>query len=156
MNNRLSITLVAVLAVSGCSGEKAGGDAPAPVKAPAAAGVDASTAVLQSGEPPVARLGFVVVTKPVVGVQSDLRLDLSSVAAVPELQVHTEAEAIAIDPATAKAGVSLEAGKTVSHVVRLTPQREGLTRVTVRLRSAADGAESVYDIPVLVAAAPGG
>jgi hypothetical protein len=156
MNNRLLITLVAVLAASGCSGDKAGGAAPAAVKAPSAAGADASAAVLQSGDPPVAKLGFVVVTKPMVGAQSDLRLDLSAVAAVPDLQVNTDASDITIDPATAKTGVSLEAGKTVSHVVRLTPQREGLTRVTVRLRSAADGTESVYDIPVLVVAATGG
>lgn len=156
MNNRMLVTLLVALAASGCSGEKAGGDAPASIKAPAAAGADASVAVLQSGGTPVATLGFVVVTRPTVGAQSDLRLELSAVSAVPELQVHAEAEAITIDPATAKASVSLEAGKTVSHVVRLTPQREGLTRVTVRLRSTADGTESVYDIPVLVGAAAGG
>jgi hypothetical protein len=156
MKNRLLATLVVALAVSACSGEKAGGDALATVKAPAAAGADAAAAVLQSGGTPVAKLGFVLVTMPVVGAQSDLRLDLSATAAVPALQVNTEAETITIDPATAKAGVSLEAGKTLSHVVRITPQREGLTRVTVRLRSAVDNNETVYDIPVLVAAATGG
>jgi hypothetical protein len=156
MDNRLLITLVVALTVSACSGEKAGGEAPTAVKAPVAAGADAAAAVLQSGGTPVARLGFVVVTKPVVGAQSDLRLDLSAPAAVPALQVHVEAEAITIDPATVQAGVALDAGKTVSHVVRITPQREGLTKVTVRLRSAADSAETVYDIPVLVGAASGG
>jgi hypothetical protein len=156
MNNRLLFPLAVALAVSACSGEKAGGNAPATVKAPVAAGADATAAVLQSGGTPLAKLGFVVVTKPMVGAQSDLRLDLSATAAVPSLQVHAEAEAITVDPATALAGVSLEAGKTVGHVVRITPQREGLTKVTVRLRSAADSSETVYDIPVLVAAATGG
>jgi hypothetical protein len=156
MNNRLLSMLVVALAASGCSGEKASGDAPTAVKAPVAAGADAVAAVLQSGGTPIAKLGFVVVTRPMVGAQSDLRLDLSSVAPVPELQVHSEGEAITIDPATAKASVSLESGKTASHTVRLTPQREGLTRVTVRLRSGADSAETVYDIPVLVGAAASG
>jgi hypothetical protein len=156
MKNRLLIPLIAALAISACSGEKAEGDAPATIKAPAAAGADAAAAVLQSGGTPVAKLGFVVVTKPMAGAQSELRLDLSATAAVPALQVHTEAELITIDPATATTGVSLEAGKTVSHVVRITPQREGLTKLTVRLRSAADSNETVYDIPVLVSAATGG
>jgi hypothetical protein len=137
MNYRLLSLLVVVLAAAGCSGEKADGDAPAAVKAPVAAVAEAVAAVLQSGGTPVAKLGFVVLT-------------------VPALQVLTEGEAINIDPATAQASVSLEAGKTASHTVRLTPQREGLTRVTVRLRSATDSAETVYDIPVLVGAAATG
>jgi hypothetical protein len=153
MDNRLSGLLVVVLAVAGCSGEKVSSNAPSAAKAPAAAGAEAAAAVLQSVGTPIAKLGFVVVTKPMVQTQSDLRLDLSAVEVVPELQVITEGEAIAIDPATAKASVSLEAGKTASHVVRLTPQREGLTRVVVRLRSGAGIAETVYDIPVLVSAA---
>jgi hypothetical protein len=156
MDNRLLVTLLMALAVCACSGEKAGGDTSATVKAPAVAGADATAAVLQSGGTPLARLGFVMVTKPMVGAQSDLRLDLSANAAVPALQVHTEGETITINPATAQAGVTLEAGKTVSHVVRITPQREGLTKVTVRLRGAADSNETVYDIPVVVAAATGG
>jgi hypothetical protein len=156
MNYRLLSLLVVVLAAAGCSGEKADGDAPAAVKAPVAAVAEAVAAVLQSGGTPVAKLGFVVVTKPMVGAQSDLRLELSALAAVPALQVLTEGEAINIDPATAQASVSLEAGKTASHTVRLTPQREGLSRVTVRLRSATDSAETVYDIPVLVGAAATG
>jgi hypothetical protein len=71
---------------------------------------------------------------------------------VPDLQVRAESASITIDPATAVASVSIAAGKTVSHQVRLTPQREGLAEVTVRLRAGADGAETVYVIPVLVAA----
>ena len=152
MNNRLLATLVVAIAVSACSGEKAGGEAPTAIKAPVAPGADATAAVLQSGGTALARVAFVLVTKPVVGTSSDLRLDLSATEAVPALQVQTQAETITVDPATAQAVVSLESGKTVSHVVRITPQSEGLTRVTVRLRSAADSNETVYDIPVLVAA----
>jgi hypothetical protein len=155
MNNRLLGMLVVVLAASGCSGEKASDNAPSTVKAPVAAGADATAAVRRSDGSPIAKLGFAMVTKPMVGAQSDLRLDLSAVEVVPELQVIAEGDAITIDPATAKASVLLEAGKTASHVVRLTPQREGLTRITVRLRSGAGIAETVYDIPVLVAAAGG-
>jgi hypothetical protein len=152
MNNGLLAMLVVGGLVAGCSGEKAGGSAPTEAKAPAAAGVEAVAAVLQSDGTPVAKLAFVVVTRPVVGAQSDLRLDFSAAAVVPDLQVRAESASITIDPATAVASVSIAAGKTVSHQVRLTPQREGLAEVTVRLRAGADGAETVYVIPVLVAA----
>ncbi len=52
--------------------------------------------------------------------------------------------------------MSLEPGNTASHVVKLTPQREGLTAVTVRLRGGADSPETVYVIPVLVSATASG
>jgi len=154
MDKRLFVALVAACVAAGCSGEKAGSHSPSAARAPVATGDDTVAAVSQSGAS-IAALRFAVVTKPAVGAQSDLRLDLFAEAAVPELLVQAEAEAITVDPATAKASVAIEAGKTASHTLRITPRREGLTRVTVRLRSGADGAESVYDIPVLVGAAGG-
>jgi hypothetical protein len=155
MNNRLLAMMVVVFAASGCSGDKAGGAAPSMARAPAAAAEEAVAAVLQSGGAPVAKLGFVVVARPVVGAQSDLRLELSTVAAIPALQIHVQADSFAIDPATAQAQVAIDEGKTASHLVKLTPQRAGLAEVTVRLRGA-DSAETVYVIPVLVAASAGG
>jgi hypothetical protein len=152
MNNRLPAMLVVGCLVAACSGEKAGDSATTAAKAPAAAGVEAVAAVLQSEGAPAAKLAFVVVTRPVVGAQSDLRLDFSAAAVVPDLQVRVESASITVDPATAVANVSIAAGKTVSHQVRFTPQREGLAEITVRLRAGAGGTETVYVIPVLVAA----
>jgi hypothetical protein len=156
MNNRLPVMLVVGCLVAACSGEKPGGSATTAAKPPATAGVEAVPAVLQSEGAPAAKLAFVVVTRPVVGAQSDLRLDLSDAAVVPDLQIRVESASITIDPATAAANVSIAAGKTVSHQVRFTPQREGLAEITVRLRAGADAAEAVYVIPVLVAAATNG
>jgi hypothetical protein len=152
MNNYLPAMLAVGFLVAGCSGEKAGDTVITGAKAPAAAGVEAVAAVLQSAGTPVAKLAFVVVTRPVVGAPSDLRLDFSAAAVIADLQVRAESASLTIDPATAVASVSIDAGKTVSHQLRFTPQREGLAEVTVRLRAGADGAETVYVIPVLVAA----
>ncbi|MEO8315373.1 MAG: hypothetical protein ABI645_11315 [Pseudomonadota bacterium] len=154
MNNRLLPILLVALVASGCSREKAEGGASA-AKAPTAAPAEAVAAVLQSGGTPIAKLGFIVVTRPVVGAQSELRLEILAAAAVPALQVRIEADALTIDPSTAQVSVSLEAGKTLSHQVKFTPQREGLTEVTVRLKSEEDS-ETVYVIPVEVAATTGG
>lgn len=153
MNNRLVAMLVVACAVAGCSRGEQGAaalDAPA-AQAPAATRADVVAAVLQSTGTPVAKLGFVLANKPVVGVRSGLRLDVSAAAQVPTLLLRAEAEALAIDPATALASLALVDGKAVSHELGFTPQREGLTEITVRLRSDEEGGtEAVYVIPVLV------
>lgn len=154
MNNRLVAMLVVALVAAGCSRENSDAGGGSGTRAPTAAGTEPVAAVLQSTGTPVAKLGFVVVTRPVVGVQSELRLEISA-AAVAALQVSAEAGSLTIDPSTAQASVSLAAGATASHLVKLTPQHAGLAEVTVRLK-ASEGAEAVYVIPVLVAATSGG
>jgi hypothetical protein len=155
MNMSSRIVLIAVLAMAGCS--KSPSDAASSqinTKAPVAAATEAVAAVLVSG-PPTAKLGFVLAAKPVVGASVELRLDFSAVEAVPALQLRAEAEAATIDPATAQIGLAIEAGKTASHQLRLTPGQEGFTEVTIRFRTAPDGAETVYSIPLLVVASGG-
>jgi hypothetical protein len=155
MNKRLLGVLIAVLVVAGC-GKGSSDDASSQIKtrAPVAATADVVAAVLVSG-PPVAKLGFVLAAKPVVGAQVDLRLDLTASEAVPALQLRAEADGVTIDPATAQIGLAIEGGKTASHQLRLTPDKVGLTEVTVRYRTAPESAETVYSIPVLVTAAGG-
>jgi len=153
MNNRLVAMLVVACVVAGCSrGEQEGAatDTPA-ARAPVAPGADVVAAVLQSTGTPVAKLGFVLAAKPVVGVRSGLRLDVSDAAQVSALLLQAEAEGLAIDPATAQASLAIVEGKAASHELSFTPQREGLLEITVRLRSGEeDGSEAVYVIPVLV------
>ena len=156
MINRLLTMLVVGVVASGCTGEKAEVGASAAAKPPAAPAAEATAAVLQSDGTPVAKLEFVLSARPVVGAPLEMRLDYSATTAIHVLQVRTEATSLAIDPAGAQASVALEAGKTSSHQIRFTPQREGLAEITVRLRALPDGAETVYVIPVLVAAAAGG
>ncbi len=102
MNIRLvAVLAVVVLVVAGCgSKEKAEGAAGADtgVRAKQAAGAEAVAAVLQSTGTPVAKLGFVVVAAPVVGLQSALRLDISAAAPVPALLVSAEGDGVTIDP----------------------------------------------------------
>ncbi len=160
MNNRLVAMLVVALVIAGCGkGKQADSvaDAEAAAKAPAAAGADVVAAVLQSPGTPIAKLGFVIATRPVVGTQSGLRLDFSAPEPAAMLVV-AEGDGLAIDPATARANVTLvTAGTTVSHQLRFTPQREGLTEITVRLNSGeADSPVTTYAIPVLVAKAAAG
>ncbi len=153
MNNRLVAMLVVAFVAAGCSRgeqEEAAADTPA-ARAPVAPGADVVAAVLQSSGMPVARLGFVMAAKPVVGVRSGLRLDVSAAAQVPILLLQTEAEGLAIDPATAQASLVIGEGRAASHELGFTPHREGLTEITVRLRSGEEGGtEAVYVIPVLV------
>jgi hypothetical protein len=155
MNNRLVSMLVAVLVVTGCSsGDQAGGAAgPKAASKAATAGVEAVTAVLQSAGAPVAKVDFVVVTRPVVGAQTVLQLNISAPAPVSNLQLVAEGDGVLVDPASAKAGFVLLADKMSHHDLRFTSQREGLGQVTVRLSGGPDAAETVYAIPVLVAAA---
>jgi hypothetical protein len=160
MNNRLVAVLVVVLAVAGCGKNKQADNAAAAgamARAPVAAGADAVAAVLQTPGTPVAKLGFVVVTRPVLGAQSGLRLDVTS--AVPAaLLASAEGDGVVIDAATARTSLAfVTGGSTVSHELKLTPQREGLAEVTVRLRSTEpDSVETVYVVPVLVARAAAG
>ena len=157
MNKRLLAVLGVVLAVAGCgksdNTDKAAG-AQSAARATVVPGADAVAAVLQSAGTPIAKVGFVVLTKPVVGVQSALRLDLTA----PEPAVVPEGDGLVVDPASARADVSLvTAGATVNHELKFTPQREGLSEVTVRLHSGDSGTpETTYVIPVLATKAAAG
>jgi hypothetical protein len=155
MNKRLLVVLMAMLGAAGCSkGSSDDANNETKSKAPVAATAEAVAAVLVSG-PQVAKLGFVLAAKPVVGAEVELRLEFTAAEAVPALQLRAGSDGVTIDPATAQIGLAIEAGKTASHQLKLTPDKEGLAEVTVRLRTAPDGAETVYSIPVLVAAAGG-
>jgi hypothetical protein len=151
MNNRLAAILVVALVVAGCSrGEPDGAAGDVAARAPAAPGADVVAGVLQSSGTPVAKLGFVLGPKPAIGIQSSLRLDISAAAPVPTLQLVAEPDGLALDPATARSTLALAAGKVVSHELLFTPEREGLSEITVRLRSGEEGSETIYAIPVLV------
>jgi hypothetical protein len=97
-------------------------------------------------------LRFLLEGRPVPGTASSLRLDLSSSEADQQLELRTQGEGLAVDPASGAALVTLaEAGKVVSHAVSFTPDAPGLTELVVRIRPAGEGATEIVDaIPVLV------
>jgi hypothetical protein len=157
MKIRYVAPLFMLAAVAGCGdSEKIDAGTQSAARAPAAAAAGAVAAVLQSSGAPLAKLGFVVLAVPVNGTQSGLRLELSASEPVPTLQLSVEGDGVTVDAATSRMSFALAtAGATAHHEVRFVPQREGLAQVTVRLRQTADGPETVYAIPVLVAKATG-
>lgn len=153
MNQRLIAMLVAANLLAGCgSSDQAGASATQGGATPkTAAGADAVAAVLQSAGTPVAKLGFALSAVPAVGAAVEMRLDVSA-AAPTVLQLVAEGDGLVVDAATARTRVSVPAdGARVSHSLKVTPQREGLSELTVRLSDGSAGnAETVYVIPVLV------
>ena len=116
---------------------------------------EAVAAVLQSAGKPVAALHFVLEARPVLGAVATLRLNISGVDPVPTLLLTAQGEGFTVDAASAAASLALaEGGAGTSHQLKFTSQKAGLGQIVVRLRDADSGnAETVYAIPVLVAAA---
>jgi hypothetical protein len=144
------------LALSAC-GSKSEDDAGAGTQAATAtannsarAG-DAVAAVLQSQGTPVARLAFVLETRPVVGQPFSIKLEVSAAEPVAALQLSAESTSLILAPASAILALA-SAGEPVTHELIATSQQEGLAELTVRLK-AGEGAEAVYAVPVLVSAA---
>lgn len=127
----------------------------APVAAPEAGtargGGDAVQAVLQSQGTPLARLQFVLDSRPVAGKPFSLQLHFSAPAPVPELQWAAESSGLIIAPDSATLAIAAADTPVVQQVI-VTAPREGLVDMQVRLKGA-DAAETVYAVPVLVAAA---
>ena len=144
------------LAATGCSDNKEAGKSSVNVaKAPVVVVAEPVSAAKQSTGTPIAKVAFVLATKPVVGKLSDVRIDLSAAAAVPDLQLQFESASVAVAQETSTATVSIVVGKSTSHVLKFTPRQEGLGDITVHLRTSPEGAETVYAIPLLVGAAGG-
>lgn len=114
-------------------------------------GSDAVQAVLQSQGSPVAKLQFVLESRPVVGAPFALQLHVSATAPVPELQLAAESSSLSVEPATATLALETPNVAVVQKVM-LTAAEPGLVDLLVRLKGA-DAPEAVYAVPVLVAAA---
>jgi hypothetical protein len=152
---------VIVVALAGCGTSDrpdAAPDSAASAQAPVVASEAAVAAVLQSAGKPLATVSFVLEGKPVLGTATTLRLNITGPDPVPTLLLSAQGEGLAMDPANAAASLALaEAGAVVSHQLEFTPQRAGLTEIVLRLRDAdANNPETVYVVPLLVAAAAAG
>lgn len=111
---------------------------------------DAVAAVKQSEGVAVATVSFVIGDRPVPGKAFPLTLTITSAEALPALQVFAEAEDLIVTPL--EATVAVAAGTPTTHDLVVTAQKAGLSGLTLRLRSGA-GPETVYQVPVMVAAA---
>lgn len=156
---RSSLVAVVVLVLAGCGGDapeeagSAGTSATAP--AAAAAGADAVNAVLQTRGTPIARLQFVIDSRPVVGQSFKVKLVASAPQAVPALQLVSESADLTLEnPSTLLVLESAEARAT--HELSAVAGREGLVEIIVKLRGEPEQPEAIYSIPVLVGAPAAG
>ena len=160
----MRICLIATLAllVAACSGKSeptaTTHKTVAPTLALSGSGDDAVAAVLESQGKPLAQLGFVIDSRPVVGRAFRLQLLVSATTALPAIQLTTESDVLHIDPPGAALTLS-ESGSggvrtySAQHDFTLTAAQPGLTELTVHLTADADSPETVYAIPVVVGAA---
>lgn len=153
------ITATLLLALAGCgsNGDEPAASAPGTANdAPATDaagrnGDDSVAAVLQSQGTPLATLRFTVTERPVAG--QAFGLQLAATAAQPgDLMLRVESTDLVATPETAE--LALEAAQPVTRDFTLTATTAGLAELTVRLSGEAGRPETVYAIPVLVAAAP--
>lgn len=152
----MKIAAVAMLALSlGLAACEKGPGTDEPASTPSAGGNagrgssgDAVAAVLTSPGTPVAKLSFVVDSRPVKGVPFKVGLIASAGAAVSVLEVAASSGTLDVQPETAVLAMQ---GESATHELTLTSAEEGLHEFTVRLK-AEGAAEAVYAIPVLVMA----
>jgi hypothetical protein len=152
-----AVTMLAVaLALAGC-GDKPAADGEAGTAVPSGEGTaaraapgDAVPAVQMSTGTPVAKLSYVVETRPLKGVPFNVSLLVSAGASIPVLEVAASSTTLEVVPATGV--LTLEGGKPATHELTITAAGEGLAEFTVSLKTEG-AAEAVYAIPVLVMAA---
>lgn len=152
---RSALVAVVVLVLAGCdggaSGDADGAGTGAAAPAVAAAGAEAVNAVLQTPGTPVARLQFVIETRPTVGQSFKVQLLANSPEAVPTLQLVSESAELTLEnPSTLLVLESSDASAT--HELTAVASQEGLAEIIVKLRGDPAGPEAVYSIPVLVVA----
>lgn len=153
-----ALTMLAVaLALAGCGDqppEEGAGSAASAAEGTAARGApgDAVPAVLMSSGTPVAKLSYVLESRPLKGVPFKVSLLVAAGTSIPALEVAASSGTLEVQPAMAT--VAIEGGKPATHELSLTSPAEGLFEFTVRLTT--EGAtEAVYAIPVLVMPAQG-
>lgn len=150
---KLSLVAMLALTLAACGGGKPDADAAAQAAAGSAAKrpADESVAAVQvsPGSAP-AELRFLVGAAPEPGRPFTLTLSASAAQPLPELQLLLEAEGMTVTPGSAVLSIG-EAGGVATHEFTVTPAAAGLADISVRLRAGADGAETRYAIPVLVA-----
>ncbi len=156
----MRIALVAMLAlVLPACGSKTEEAATAKHAAAAATHIavdDEVAAVVDSAGTPLAKVRFVIDSRPVSGKPFNLKLVFSAAGPVPQLVVRAESADLKIDAPAAPVQLSETEAQSGGREFRgtrditvLAPQ-DGLAEVNVHLNADADTPETVYVIPVLV------
>ena len=155
----MRIGLVAALALLLCACGSKDEDGAADKQAAATAvktlGDESVAAVKESPGTPVARLRFLVESRPVVGKPFNVKLTLAGDQHVPQLLVRPESTAL--DSTPERVMVSLgQAGDTgreftAVQVFSLVANQEGLVELAVHLTVEGEATGTLYLIPILVA-----
>jgi hypothetical protein len=154
MRNGLLAMLALVLVACGSKTEEGGAAQRAAAASVQVAGSDEVAAVLESAGTPVAKVRFVIDSRPVVGRPFNVKVVVSSATPVPQLLVKVGSADLSVEPSTvilvlAEAGGS-GSENINSHTFSVTAGQEGLAELAVRLTTTPEVPETVYIIPVLV------
>jgi hypothetical protein len=156
----MRIALVAMLALvlSACGSKTEDGAAAQKRTATASAqvpGGDEVAAVLDSPGTPVAKVRFVIESRPVAGRSFNVKVIVSSATPVPQMLLAVKADELMVEPASVMLVLGEAAGgeNINSQTFSVTAPKEGLTELAVHLSTDAAAAETRYMIPVLVARA---
>lgn len=154
MRNALVAMLALALAACGSKTEEEGAAQRAAAASAQVAGSDEVAAVLESAGTPVARVRFVIESRPAVGRAFNVKVVVASPTPVPQLLVKVTGTDLVVEPPTVMLvlGESGGAGSenVNSHTFSVTAQQEGLVELAVHLATAPEIPETVYIVPVLV------
>lgn len=154
MRNALVAMLALALAACGSKTEEEGAAQRAAAASAQVAGSDEVAAVLESRGTPVAKVRFVVESRPVAGRAFNVKVVVSSPTPVPQLLVKVDGAELTVEPSTVMLvlGESGGAGSenANSHTFAVTAQQEGLIELAVHLTTVPEVPETLYIIPVLV------
>lgn len=154
----MRIGLVATLALALCAcGSKEDDSATstqAATNAVAALGDESVAAVKESPGTPVARLRFLLESRPVVGKPFNVKLTMAGDEHVPQLLVRPESTALLATPERVMVALG-HAGDTTREftavqVFSLIANQEGLLELAVNLTVEGEATSTVYLIPILV------
>jgi PBP1b-binding outer membrane lipoprotein LpoB len=157
----MRIVLVATLALMlAACGSKTGDEAAAQKRAASAAaqapGSDEVAAVLESAGAPLARVRFVIDSRPVAGKAFNVKVIVSSATQVPQMLLAIKSGDLVVEPASVMLVLGATEGgreNVNSQTFSVTAQKDGLTELSVHLTTEANASETRYVIPVLVAKA---
>ena len=156
----MRIAPVAMLAlVLAACGSKTEDEAAAQKRAASASaqvpGSEEVAAVLDSTGTPLAKVRFVIESRPVVGKTFSLKVIVSSTTPVPQMLMAIKADEFTIEPASVMLVLGEAAGggseKVNSQTFSIVAAKEGLAEIAVHLTTDADAPETLYMVPVLVA-----
>jgi hypothetical protein len=146
--------LALALAACGSKTEEEGAAQRAAAASAMVAGSDETAAVLESRGTPLAKVRFVVESRPVVGRPFNVKVVVASATPVPQLLVKVTGTNLAVEPASVMLvlGDPVGAGteSSNSHTFAVTAEQEGLTELAVHLTTTPDVPETLYLIPLLV------